>query len=75
MTVFCMLQIAGVNLDAGKPTVQPEKIFGVASAMALYIMSKRTSTSDRDQKKDNETGAHGLQAGVKIDIVRSGELA
>jgi hypothetical protein len=70
-----MLQGAGVNLNAWKLTVQAERFFGVASAMALNIMSKRTSTYDNDQEKDDETGAHWLQAGVNIDIVRSYEQA
>jgi hypothetical protein len=70
-----MLQGAGVNLDNGKLTVQVERFFGVASAMALNIISKRSSTYDNDQEKDDETGAHWLQAGVNIDIDRSDELA
>jgi hypothetical protein len=73
MEFSCMLQ--GVNLDAGKLTVQAERFFGVASAMALNTVSKRTSTYDKDQDKDDETGAHGLHAVVNIDIVRSDELA
>jgi hypothetical protein len=75
MEFLCTLQGAGVNLDAGKRTVLAERFFGTASAMALSIVSKRASTSDKDQKKDDETGAHGLQAGVNIDIVRSDERA
>jgi hypothetical protein len=69
------LQGAGVNLDAGKMMVQAERFFVVANAMALNIMSKRTSTSDKDQEEDDETEAHGLQAGVSIDIIRLDELA
>jgi hypothetical protein len=63
------------HLDAGKLTVQAEGFFGVASATALNIMSKRTSTSDKDQETDDDTGAHGRQAGLNINIVRSAELA
>jgi hypothetical protein len=70
-----MLQGAGVHMDAGKLTVQAERFFGVASAMALNTMSKRTSTCDNDQEKNDETVAYGLQAGVNIDVVRSQELA
>jgi hypothetical protein len=75
MEFLCTLQGAGVNLDAGKRTVLAERFFGTVSAMALSIMSKRASTSDEDKKEGVETGAHGLQAGVNIDIVRSDELA
>jgi hypothetical protein len=75
MEFLYMLQGAGVNLDAGKLTVQAERFCGVVSAIALNTMSKRASTYDNDQEKHDKTEAHGLQAGVNIDIVRSDELS
>jgi head-tail adaptor len=45
------------------------------SAMALNIWSKRTSTCDYDEEEHYEAGAHGVQAGVNIEIVRSDDLA
>jgi hypothetical protein len=66
---------AGVYLDGGKLTVQAERFFGVASAMALNILSKKTSTCDNDQEGDDEIGVHEVQAGVNTDTVRSDALA